>query len=98
MQKRHTNRVVYVLKAALILLLIVLIVELNAYLDLLVAEKYEIESLYLFDESPDMIIKQKQCIKHEQNIRLFVIGISAVLWTIIFIVRNFLKKQNNEKL
>lgn len=86
------------LKAALILLLIVLIVELNAYLDLLVAEKYEIESLYLFDESPDMIIKQKQCIKHEQNIRLFVIGISAVLWTIIFIVRNFLKKQNNEKL
>lgn len=84
-----------VLNVVLVVLTVLFLIEFNAYLDLLVAEKYEVESNIL--SCPEMYAKEKQLIHQKQNVRLLVMAISALLLTITYIIKSFAKKKELEQ-
>lgn len=78
----------------LVVLIVLFLIEFNAYLSLLVTEKYEVESNIL--SCPELYAKEKQVIHQKQNVRLLIMGISAILWIITCIIKSFVKKKKLE--
>ena len=94
MQKIVNSRTLYrVLNVVLIVLIVLILIEFDAYLNLLVTEKYEVESNIL--SCPELYAKGKQIIHQKQNVRLLVMGISAILWVIFYIIKSFVKKKES---
>ena len=79
----------------LVVLIVLFLIEFNVYLGLLVTEKYEVESNIL--SCPELYAKEKQVIHQKQNVRLLVMAISALLWTITYIIKSFVKKKELEQ-
>lgn len=95
MRRKVNSRIFHiVLNVALVVLTILFLIEFNAYLDLLVTEKYEVESNIL--SCPELYAKEKQVIHQKQNVRLLIMGISAILWIITCIIKSFVKKKKLE--
>lgn len=80
------------LNVVLVVLIVLFLIEFNAYLSLLVTEKYEVETNIL--SCPALYAKEKQVIHQKQNVRLLVMAISALLWTIAYIIKSFVKKSH----
>ena len=80
------------LNVVLVVLIVLFLIEFNAYLSLLVTEKYEVETNIL--SCPALYAKEKQVIHQKQNVRLLVMAISALLWTITYIIKSFVKKSH----
>lgn len=95
MRRKVNSRIFHiVLNVVLVVLTILFLIEFNAYLDLLVTEKYEVESNIL--SCPELYAKEKQVIHQKQNVRLLIMGISAILWIISCIIKSFVKKKKLE--
>ena len=80
------------LNVVLVVLIVLFLIEFNAYFSLLVTEKYEVESNIL--SCPELYAKEKQVIHQKQNVRLLVMAISALLWTMTYIIKSFVKKSH----
>ena len=80
-----------VINIVLVVLIVLILIEFSAYLSLLVTEKYEVESNIL--SCPEMYAKETQVIHQKQNVRLLVMGISAILWVVFYIIKSFFKKK-----
>lgn len=93
MQRKVNSRTLHiVLNVVLVVLIVLFLIEFNAYLSLLVTEKYEVETNIL--SCPALYAKEKQVIHQKQNVRLLVMAISALLWTITYIIKSFVKKSH----
>ena len=93
MQRKVNSRTLHiVLNVVLVVLIVLFLIEFNAYLSLLVTEKYEFETNIL--SCPALYAKEKQVIHQKQNVRLLVMAISALLWTITYIIKSFVKKSH----
>ena len=92
MQKATISIIIRILQVTIVLLFIICLIEFNAYLDLRVTEKYEIEEAAMFyKENPDMIKKMTIENHHSQNVRLCIICLSVILGIICAVVRKILK-------
>ena len=95
MRRKVNSRIFHiVLNVVLVVLIVLFLIEFNAYLSLLVTEKYEVESNIL--SCPELYAKEKQVIHQKQNVRLLIMGISAILWIISCIIKSFVKKKKLE--
>lgn len=93
MQRKVNSRTLHiVLNVVLVVLIVLFLIEFNAYLSLLVTEKYEVETNIL--SCPALYAKERQVIHQKQNVRLLVMAISALLWTITYIIKSFVKKSH----
>lgn len=98
MQKETISTVIRILKVTIVLLFIICLIEFNAYLDLRVTEKYEIEEVVRFyKDNPDVIKKKTIENHHSQNVRLCIMASSIILGIICVVVKNLLKRAKNSK-
>lgn len=93
MQKKTISTIIRILKITIVLLFIICLIEFNAYLDLRVTEKYEIEEAAMFyKDNPDVIKKMTIENHHSQNVRLCIMASSIILGAICVVLRNMLKR------
>jgi len=94
MRKETISIIIRILKVTTVLLFIICLIEFNAYLDLLVTEKYEIEEAVMFyKDNPEVIIKKTIEIHHSQNVRLCIMVLSVIIGMICVVVRKILKNK-----
>ena len=93
MRRKVNSRFFHIIiNVVLVVLIVLFLIEFSTYLSLLVTEKYEVESNIL--SCPEFYAKEKQIIHQKQNVRLLVMGISAFLGIITYVIKSFVK--NNE--
>ena len=93
MRRKVNSRFFHIIiNVVLVVLIVLFLIEFSTYLSLLVTEKYEVESNIL--SCPELYAKEKHIIHQKQNVRLLVMGISAFLGIITYVIKSFVK--NNE--